>query len=61
MDIFHDICPDDSVKISFHEIEDQVYIFVILCFQDILKGNYVGMTVELLKEDDLGYYLGTYR
>ena len=35
MHVFHDVCSDDSVQICFHEIEDEIDIFVILGFQNI--------------------------
>ena len=35
MNVFHDICSDDCVEISFHKIEDEVNIFVVLCFENV--------------------------
>ena len=61
MNILHDICSDNGVQISLHKIEDKINIFVILCFEYVLKGNDIGMTIELLKEDDLCYLVVTYR
>ena len=53
MQVFHDVGSDDCMKIRFHEIEDKVDIFVALCFDDIEEGDYVRVSVELLKENDL--------
>ena len=35
MHVFHDIGPDDCVQICFHEVEDQINIFVVFGFQDV--------------------------
>ena len=61
MNILHDVCSDNGVQIGLHKIEDKINIFVILCFENVLKGNDIGMAIELLKEDDLCYLVGTYR
>ena len=61
MNIFHDIGPDDGMQIGLHEIEDEVDVFIIFCFEDTDEADDVGMAVELLEEDDLHGWLGTSR
>lgn len=53
MDALHDIGPDDRVQIGLHEVEHEVDILIVLCFEDIEEGDDIGMSVELLQEDDL--------
>lgn len=53
MDVLHYVCPDNCVEVGLHKVEHQVNIFVILRLQYVLKGHNVGMTVELLQENDL--------
>ena len=55
MNIFHDVSPYDCMQARLHKIEYQVDIFIILCLENILQRNYIGVSVQLLKEDDLGY------
>ena len=55
MNILHDVSPYDCMQVRFHKIEYEIDIFIILCFEDILKRNYIGVSIQLLKENDLGY------
>lgn len=45
---FKDFCSDNSVEVSFHVIEHKVYIFIILCFNDINQPNNILMSIQLL-------------
>ena len=45
VNIFHNVSSDDGMQISLHKIKNEIYIFVILCFEDVLQGNDVGMSV----------------
>ena len=45
MNIFHNVSSDDGVKIRFHKIKNEINIFVILCFKDVLQRNDIGMPV----------------
>ena len=53
VDVFHDICPNDCMEVSFHEIKYQIHVFVIFGFEDVKEGHDVWMTIELLQENDL--------
>lgn len=35
VDIFHDIGSDDCVQIGFHEIKNEVDIFIVFGFQNV--------------------------
>ena len=53
VDIFEDVGTDDSVKISVHEVEDEVDISVVFCADYVLQANNVLVASQLLQEDDL--------
>jgi hypothetical protein len=53
--ILHDVGSDDSVKISFHEIEHQVDVFVVLSLENVDQRYDIGMAVKFLQKDDLDY------
>ena len=53
VDIFHNVCSNDCVKVSFHKIKYQIDIFVIFGFEYVKKGHNIWMTVEFLQENDL--------
>jgi hypothetical protein len=59
--IFHDVGSDDCVEIGFHEVEDEVDVLVVLGFEDVEEGDYVGVAIEFLEEDDLSGWGGTSR
>lgn len=48
MYVFHDIGPDDCVEVGLHEVKYQVYVFVVLCLEDVEEGHDVGVSVEFL-------------
>ena len=52
MNVLEDVGSNDSMKVSVHEIEDQVYISIVLSSYDILQANYVLVARQLLQEDD---------
>jgi hypothetical protein len=56
MDVLHDIGPDDGVQIRLHEIEHEIDVFIIFCFEDVEQRYDVGVAVELLQEYHLAYY-----
>ena len=53
MDIFEDVGADDGVKISVHEVEDEVDIPIVFCADYVLQANNVLVASQLLQEDDL--------
>ena len=53
VDIFEDVGTDDSVKISVHEVEDEVNVTIVFSADYVLKANNVLVTSQLLQEDDL--------
>lgn len=53
MDVFHNVCSNDCVKVSFHEIKDKVQIFIVLGFENVKQRNDVRMAVQLLQKDNL--------
>ena len=53
MDILENICSDDCVEVSIHEVEYQVDIPVILSSDDILEANNIFVTNKLLEENNL--------
>ena len=53
VDVFEDVCANDCVKISIHEVEDQVDVAVVFCSDYVLQPNNVLVPSELLKENDL--------
>ena len=53
MNIFHDVGPNDCMKVRLHKIKYEIDVFIILGFENILKRNYIGMSIQLLKENDL--------
>jgi hypothetical protein len=53
MNVLHNLRPDYCVKICFHEIENQIDVFVVLGFYYAEEGDDIGMAVELLQEDHL--------
>ena len=44
--------PDDCVQVGLHEVEYQVQILVIFCFDEFLEPNDMGMPIEFPQEDD---------
>jgi len=53
MDVLHDVRPYHRVKVRLHEVEHQINVLIVLGFQDVEEGDYVGVPVEFLQEDDL--------
>ena len=53
MDVLHDVCSYDRVQVGLHEVEHQVDVLIVLCFQDVEERDDIGMSVEFLQEDDL--------
>lgn len=52
MNVLEDVGSNDSMKVSVHEIEDKVYISIVLSSYHILEPNNVLMARQLLQEDD---------
>ena len=48
MDIFENICPNNSMEISVHKIEHEVDVAVVLCTDYVLKADDVLVAVQLL-------------
>ena len=46
-------CAYDNMEISFHKIEYEVKILIVLGFNDVKEAYDIIVTVELLKEHDL--------
>ena len=53
VDFFEDVCTDDRVQVSIHEIEDKVNIPIVFRSNHILQPNDVLVADELLEEYDL--------
>ena len=53
MNVFKDFSPDNSMKVSFHEVKNEIDIFIILCSNEVLQSDNIGVSVELSKENDL--------
>lgn len=53
MNLLHDSCPDNSMKICFHKIKNQVNILWVLGFDYVKQTDYVWMAVELLEKNNL--------
>lgn len=45
MDILHDICADDCVKIRLHKVENQIDIFIVLSSKNAHQRYDVRMSV----------------
>ena len=43
MDFLKNTSPNNNVEVSFHVIENQIKIFIILCFDDVEKSNNIFM------------------
>ena len=52
MNVLEDVGSNDSMKISIHEIEDEVYISIVFGSYNILQANNVLVARQLLQEDD---------
>ena len=52
MDILQDLGPDDRMKVGLHEVENQVQIFMILCPDQMLQSDDVGVAIQLPQKDD---------
>jgi hypothetical protein len=46
--LFKNICANDCVQICIHEFENQVYVSVIICFQDVPKFNNIFVIIQFL-------------
>ena len=53
MNILQYFSSNNSMKISLHEIKNQINIFIILCSDQMLQTNYIWMTIKLTKENNL--------
>lgn len=53
VDVFKNVCPNDCMQVSIHEVKNQVNISVILSSNHVLEPNYVFMACQLLQENDL--------
>ena len=53
VDVFQDVCADNRMQVSIHEVKKQVNVSVILCSNHVLEPNDVFMACQLLQEDDL--------
>ena len=53
MDVFQYVGSDDSMQISIHEVEYEVYITVIFSSDHILQSDYILMARQFLQKDDL--------
>jgi len=53
MDLFQDVCTDDSMEVGIHEVKNEVDISVVFRSDDILESNDVLVADELLQEDNL--------
>lgn len=52
MNVFEDICSNNSMKVCVHEIKNEIYIAVVFSTNDVLKPNNVLVTGKLLQEDN---------
>ena len=52
VNVLEDVGSNDSMKISIHEIEDEVYISIVFGSYNILQANNVLVARQLLQEDD---------
>ena len=52
VNVLEDVGSNDSMKISIHEIEDEVYISIVFSSYNILQANNVLVARQLLQEDD---------
>ena len=43
MDFLKNTSPNNNMEVSFHVIENQIKIFIILCFDDVEKSNNIFM------------------
>lgn len=50
--ILEDVFADDAVQVDVHELEHEIYVFVIVSFDDVYELDDV-VVVELLQEYDL--------
>ena len=53
VDFFEDVCSDDDMQISLHEVKHHVEIFVVFCFDDVDQADNVLMAIEFLEEHNL--------
>lgn len=53
MDVFQYVGSNDSMQISIHEIEHEVYIAIIFSSDHILQSDYILMARQFLQKDDL--------
>ena len=56
MHVLQNIRPNNSMQISLHEIKHQIDILVVLRFYQVQQFDYVRMSIQLLKENDLRFY-----
>jgi len=53
MDVFEDLGPDSSMQVSFHEVKDEIDVFVVFGLDDVEQPDYVAVAVKLLEVHDL--------
>lgn len=53
MHVFHYVGSYHRMQVRFHEIEYKIDVLVVLGFQNVEERYDVGVSVELLQEDDL--------
>ena len=52
--LFKNVCANDCVQIGIHEFENQVYVSVIICFQDVPKFYNIFVIIQFLEMVKLG-------
>jgi len=45
MDVFQDVCPDDSVEVSLHLVEYTLDVLVVLCTDHIEQSDNILVSI----------------
>ena len=53
VDVFEDVGSNDSMQVSVHEVEDEIYIAIVFSSDHILQSDYILVASQLLQKDDL--------
>jgi len=52
VDVFEDVGSNDSMQVSVHEVEDEIYIAIVFSSDHVLKSDYILMAGQFLQKDN---------